>query len=73
MYNVAIIGCGRISHKIAEGIAKNKDRIKLKALTNSKGKNDFHYILGVYFEVDTTGNNNHIIEFFVNGKEYKKS
>ena len=53
--------------------AKNKDRIKLKALTNSKGKNDFHYILGVYFEVDTTGNNNHIIEFFVNGKEYKKS
>ena len=53
--------------------AKNKDRIKLKALTNSKGKNDFHYILGVYFEVDTIGNNNHIIEFFVNGKEYKKS
>ena len=53
--------------------AKNKDRIKLKALTNSKGKNDFHYILGVYFEVDTTGNNNHIIEFFVDGKEYKKS
>ena len=51
--------------------AKNKDRIKLKALTNSKGKNDFHYILGVYFEVDTTGNNN-IIEFFVDGKEYKK-
>ena len=53
--------------------AKNKDRIKLKALTNSKGKNDFHYILGVYFEVDTIGNNNHIIEFFVNGKEYKKA
>ena len=53
--------------------AKNKDRIKLKALRNSKGKNDFHHILGVYFEVDTTGNNNHIIEFFVNGKEYKKS
>ena len=51
--------------------AKNKDRIKLKALTNFKGKNDFHYILGVYFEIDTTGNNNHIIEFFVNGKEYK--
>ena len=32
MYNVAIIGCGRISHKIAEGIAKNKDRMKLVAL-----------------------------------------
>ena len=26
------------------------------------------------WELDhTTGNNNHIIEFFVNGKEYKKS
>lgn len=32
MYNVAIIGCGRISHKIAEGIAKNSDRMKLTAL-----------------------------------------
>ena len=32
MYNVAIIGCGRISHKIVEGAAKNRDRIKLVAL-----------------------------------------
>lgn len=32
MYNVAIIGCGRISHKIAEGIAKNSDRMKLSVL-----------------------------------------
>ena len=32
MYNVAIIGCGRISHKIAEGIAKNSDRMKLSDL-----------------------------------------
>ena len=32
MYNVAIIGCGRISHKIAEGVAKNNDRMKLVVL-----------------------------------------
>lgn len=32
MYNVAIIGCGRISHKIAEGIAKNNDRMNLFVL-----------------------------------------
>ena len=32
MYNVAVIGCGRISHKIAEGIAKNSDRMELVAL-----------------------------------------
>ena len=32
MYNVAIIGCGRISHKIAEGVAKNNDRMKLIVL-----------------------------------------
>ena len=32
MYNVAIIGCGRISHKIAEGVAKNHDRMRLVAL-----------------------------------------
>ena len=32
MYNVAIIGCGRISHKIAEGIAKNSDRMRLLVL-----------------------------------------
>lgn len=52
--------------------AKNKDRIKLKALTKNNKKINFHYTLGVYFEVDTTGNNNHIIEFFVDGKEYNK-
>ena len=32
MYKVAIIGCGRISHKIAEGVAKNNDRMKLVVL-----------------------------------------
>jgi len=32
MYNVAIVGCGRISHKIAEGVAKNNDRMKLVVL-----------------------------------------
>ena len=32
MYNVAVIGCGRISHKIAEGIAKNNNRMNLVAL-----------------------------------------
>ena len=32
MYNVAVIGCGRISHKIAEGVAKNNDRMKLVVL-----------------------------------------
>ena len=42
-------------------------------MTNPKKLNNFNYILGVYFEVDTTDNNNHIIEFFVDGKEYKKN
>ena len=32
MYNVVIIGCGRISHKIAEGVAKNNDRMNLVAI-----------------------------------------
>ena len=52
---------------------KEKDKIRLKIMTNPNDLNNFKYTLGVYFEVDTTGNNNHIIEFFVNGKEYKKS
>ena len=52
---------------------KENDKNRLKAMTNPRKLNNFNYILGVYFEVDTTGNNNHIIEFFVDGKEYKKS
>ena len=52
---------------------KENDKNRLKAMTNPRKLNNFNFILGVYFEVDTTGNNNHIIEFFVNGKEYKKS
>lgn len=41
MYNVAIIGCGRISHKIAEGVAKNKDRMKLVVLCDPIEKKMF--------------------------------
>ena len=52
---------------------KEKDKIRLKIMTNPNDLNNFKYTLGVYFEVDTTGNNNHIIEFFVDGKEYKKA
>ena len=52
---------------------KEKDRERLKIMTDLNEPNNFNYTLGVYFEVDTIGNNNHIIEFFVNGKEYKKS
>ena len=52
---------------------KEKDRERLKIMTNLNDPNNFNYTLGVYFEVDTTGNNNHIIEFFVNGKKYKKT
>lgn len=51
---------------------KEKDRARLKVMTNLNDPNKFNYDLGVYFEVDTTGKNNHIIEFFVDGKEYKK-
>ena len=50
---------------------KENDKNRLKAMTNPRKLNNFNYTLGIYFEVDTTGNNNHIIEFFVNGKEYK--
>ncbi len=52
---------------------KEKDRERLKIMTDFNEPNNFNYTLGVYFEVDTIGNNNHIIEFFVNGKEYKKA
>ena len=52
---------------------KEKDRERLKIMTDLNDPNNFNYTLGVCFEVDTIGNNNHIIEFFVNGKEYKKS
>lgn len=34
MYKFAIIGCGRISHKIAEGLAGNKDKALLVALSD---------------------------------------
>lgn len=34
MYKFAIIGCGRISHKIAEGLAGNKDKAILTALSD---------------------------------------
>ena len=52
---------------------KEKDRERLKIMTDLNDPNNFNYTLGVYFEVDIIGNNNHIIEFFVNGKEYKKN
>ena len=52
---------------------KEKDRERLKIMTDLNEPNNFNYTLGVYFEVDTIGNNNHIIEFFVNGKKYKKT
>lgn len=34
MYKFAIIGCGRISHKIAEGLAENKNKAVLVALSD---------------------------------------
>lgn len=40
---------------------KIKDIEKLEALTDRK--NDYHYTLGIYFELDITDNNN-IINFF---------
>lgn len=44
---------------------KIKDIEKLEALTDRK--NDYHYTLGIYFELDITDNNN-IINFFVDGE-----
>ena len=32
MYKVAIIGCGRISHKISEGVAENNNKMELVVL-----------------------------------------
>ena len=46
---------------------KIKDIEKLKALTDEK--NCYSYILGIYFELDITDNNNNIINFFVDGEE----
>ena len=46
---------------------KIKDIEKLEALTDRK--NDYHYTLGIYFELDITDNNNNIINFFVDGEE----
>ncbi len=34
MYRFVIIGCGRISHKIAEGLAENKNKAELIALSD---------------------------------------
>ena len=34
MYKFVIIGCGRISHKIVEGLAGNKDKVVLVALSD---------------------------------------
>ena len=44
---------------------KIKDIEKLEALTDRK--NDYCYVLGIYFELDITDNNN-IINFFVDGE-----
>ncbi|MHB9314066.1 hypothetical protein ACW0TP_04535 [Fusobacterium polymorphum] len=67
--NLIVIEMKKVNSYIKK---KENDKNRLKAMTNPRKLNNFNYILGVYFEVDTTGNNNHIIEFFVNGKEYKK-
>lgn len=48
---------------------KEKDRERLKIMTNLNDPNNFNYTLGIYFELDITDNNN-IIKFFVDEKEY---
>lgn len=68
--NLIVIEMKKVNSYIKK---KENDKNRLKAMTNPRKLNNFNYILGVYFEVDTTGNNNHIIEFFVNGKKYKKT
>lgn len=68
--NLIVIEMKKVNSYIKK---KENDKNRLKAMTNPRKLNNFNYTLGVYFEVDTIGNNNHIIEFFVNGKEYKKS
>ena len=68
--NLIVIEMKKVNSYIKK---KENDKNRLKAMTNPRKLNNFNYTLGVYFEVDTTGNNNHIIEFFVNGKKYKKT
>ena len=51
----------------SSNIDKRKDIEKLKALTDEK--NGYSYVLGIYFELDITDNNNNIINFFVDGEE----
>ena len=59
-----------IAIEMKKTTSKNTDKIKdiekLEALTDRK--NDYHYTLGIYFELDITDNNN-IINFFVDGEE----
>ena len=50
----------------SSSVDKRKDIEKLKALTDEK--NGYCYVLGIYFELDITDNNN-IINFFVDGEE----
>ena len=64
--NLIVIEMKKVNSYIKK---KENDKNILKAMTNPRKLNNFNYTLGVYFEVDTIGNNNHIIEFFVNGKE----
>lgn len=58
-----------IAIEMKKTTSKNTDKIKdiekLEALTDRK--NDYHYTLGIYFELDITDNNN-IINFFVDGE-----
>ena len=49
----------------SSSVDKRKDIEKLKALTDEK--NGYCYVLGIYFELDITDNNN-IINFFVDGE-----
>lgn len=51
----------------SSSVDKRKDIEKLKALTDEK--NGYCYVLGIYFELDITDNNNNIINFFVDGEE----
>ena len=59
-----------IAIEMKKTTSKNTDKIKdiekLEALTDRK--NNYHYTLGIYFELDITDNNN-IINFFVDGEE----
>ena len=59
--------CRNVLHKDFF-IVPEHNNVKIKEFKETKLEE-----VRVYFEVDTTGNNNHIIEFFVNGKKYKKT